>query len=172
MNMENNRAPRRKPRGSFRRGRKDASFQGERSEKIEELLSRIKTELMDSIEPIVIPELNAFERKLIHNQFDHNPEVVTKTYRIDENSYELRVYPVGNLKRFVQVKADEAISTREKVILPPMSSYERFVVHDCLKGIQTVKTNSYGEGEDRHIEIEPDVFGRGLKRIIRKIKLF
>lgn len=170
--MENNRAPRRRPHGSFRRDRKGSSFQGEGNEKIEELLDRIKTELMDSIEPIVLPELNAFERKLIHNQFDHNSEVVTKTYRLDENTYELRVYPVGNLKRFVKAKADEAISKREKVVLPPMSSFERFIVHDCLKSIETVKTNSYGEGEDRHIEIEPDMFGRGLKRIIRKIKLF
>jgi predicted RNA-binding protein Jag len=152
--------------GRYRRDR------NERNPKIEALIKRIKQELVESIEPIVIPELNAFERKLIHRQFDNNPEIVTKTYRLGENDYELRVYPVGNLKRYAQKKADEAVETRDKVVLPNMSSYERFVVHDYLKDIDTVSTVSEGEEDDRHIVIQPEVFGRGLRRIIKKIKLF
>ncbi len=144
----------------------------ERNPKIEGLIRRIKGELTDSIDPIVIPELNAFERKLVHRQFDNNPEIVTKTYRLGDEEFELRVYPVGNLKRYAQKKADEAVEKREKVVLPHMSNYERFVVHDYLKTLDTVKTTSVGEEDDRHIEIEPEIFGRGLKRIIRKIKLF
>ncbi|MBN1479941.1 hypothetical protein JXA70_06700 [candidate division KSB1 bacterium] len=152
--------------GRYRRDR------NERNPKIEALIKRIKEELVDSIDPIVIPELNAYERKLIHREFDNTSEVVTKTYRLGDNDYELRVYPVGNLKRYAQKKADEAIKTREKVVLPHMSNYERFVVHDYLKGIDTVNTTSEGEDEDRHIVIEPAVFGRGLRRIIKKIRLF
>ena len=144
----------------------------ERNPKIEGLIRRIKGELTDSIDPIVIPELNAFERKLVHRQFDNNPEIVTKTYRLGDEEFELRVYPVGNLKRYAQKKADEAVEKREKVVLPHMSNFERFVVHDYLKTLDTVKTTSVGEEDDRHIEIEPEIFGRGLKRIIRKIKLF
>lgn len=144
----------------------------ERNPKIDALVKQIREELADSVEPIVIPELNAFERKLIHRQFDNNSEIVTKTYRLGDEDYELRVYPVGNLKRYAQKMADQAVQTRQKVVLPHMSNYERFVVHDYLKGLDTVKTNSVGEEDDRHIEIEPEVFGRGLKRIIKKIKLF
>ena len=144
----------------------------ERNPKIESLIRRIKGELTDSIDPIVIPELNAFERKLVHRQFDNNPEIVTKTYRLGDEEFELRVYPVGNLKRYAQKKADEAVEKRQKVVLPHMSNFERFVVHDYLKTLDTVKTTSVGEEDDRHIEIEPEIFGRGLKRIIRKIKLF
>ncbi len=152
--------------GRYRRDR------DERNPKIEKLVKQIREELVDSIEPITIPELNAFERKLIHRQFDNNPNIVTKTYRIGDDDFELRVYPVGNLKRYAQKKADESIETRKKIELPHMSNYERFVIHDYLKEIDTVKTTSEGEEDDRHIVIEPAVFGRGLRRMIKKIKLF
>jgi len=144
----------------------------ERNPKIDGLIRRIGEELADSIEPITIPDLNAFERKLIHRQFDNNSQIITKTYRLGEEEYELRVYPVGNLKRYAQQKAEEAMQTRKKVVLPHMSSYERFIIHDYLKTLETVKTSSVGEDDDRHIEIEAEMFGRGLKRFIRKIKLF
>lgn len=160
----------RRPRRSG--GRNGRQQQNQRSPKVENLIRRIKGELADSIEPIIIPELNAFERKLVHRQFDNNPEIVTKTYRLGDDEFELRVYPVGNLKRYAQKKADEAVETRQKVELPHMSNYERFVVHDYLKTLDTVKTTSVGEEDDRHVEIEPEIFGRGLKRIIKKIKLF
>lgn len=152
--------------GRYRRDR------DERNPKIDALVKKIREELLGSIEPIVIPELNAFERKLIHRQFDNNPDIVTKTYRIGDEDYELRVYPVGNLKRYAQQKADEAIETRQKVTLPHMSNYERFVIHDYLKEIDTVKTSSEGEDDDRHIVIEPAMFGRSLRRMIKRIKLF
>jgi len=142
-----------------------------KNEKIEKLIHKIDNELKDSIEPITIPELNAFERKLIHRHFDHNPNIVTKTHRIGEDGYELLVYPVGNLKRYARQRAEEAVEKRETVTLPHMSNYERFVVHDSLKSMDTVKTTSVGEGDYRHIEIEPEIFGRGLKKIIKKIKL-
>lgn len=151
--------------------RKEKNGRNDRDGKIDNLVRRIKRELADSIEPIVIPELNAFERKQIHRQFDHNSEIVTKTYRVADDVYEMRVYPVGNLKKFAQKKANEAVETRKTVVLQHMSNYERFVIHETLKSISTVKSVSYGEGENRHIEIEPEVFGRGLKRIIKKIKL-
>ncbi len=163
-----------------RRKEKKKLFKGEtrfnkekkhENEKIENLIRKIDNELKDSIEPITIPELNAFERKLIHRHFDHNPNVVTKTHRIGDEGYELLVYPVGNLKRYAKQKAEEAVEKRQTVTLPHMSNYERFIVHDSLKSMDTVNTTSVGEGDFRHIEIEPEIFGRGLKRIIKKIKL-
>lgn len=168
--MENRREPRNRPPRDHGE-RREWGQHDEKNEKIEELIRNIRDELVDSIEPISITELNAFERKLIHNQFDDSTEITTKTYRISDDAYELRIYPIGNLKRYAQKKADEAVETRKKVVLSHMTSYERFVVHDYLKDLETVKTSSHGEGEERHIEIEPEVFGRGLKRIIRKIKL-
>jgi len=138
--------------------------------KIKEILSEIQGTINDSIEPITLSKLNSFERKLVHRHFDHNPDVVTKTYRNGED-FDLKIYPVGNLRKFAEQKADEALQTRKKVTLPHMSSYERFVIHDALKNMDSIKAESFGEVEERHIEISPEAFGRGLKRIIKKIKL-
>jgi predicted RNA-binding protein Jag len=139
--------------------------------KIDHLLEKLKHDLENSLEPVSIFKLNAFERKLIHRQFDHDPNFVTKTYRNGED-FELKVYPVGNLKKFAEQKAQEAITSGQKVVLPHMSNYARYVIHDTLKALETVKSASYGEGEERHIEIEPEVYGRGLRKIIKKIRLF
>ena len=114
--------------------------------KIKRLLSKISTELQDSIEPISLTKLSAFERKLIHRHFDHNENIVTKTYRHGD-VYELRVIPVGNLKRFAFEKADEAINTGDKISLPNMSNFERFVIHEALKDKDEIKSASFGEGE-------------------------
>ncbi len=138
--------------------------------KIQKILSEIQTNIIDSIEPITLSKLNSFERKLVHRHFDHNPDIVTKTYRNGEE-FDLKIYPVGNLRKFAEGKAEEALQTRKKVALPHMSNYERFVIHDALKNMDSVKAESFGEGEERHIEISPDAYGRGLKRIIKKIKL-
>lgn len=139
--------------------------------KIDKLLRQVRTELDSSIEPISLPNLNAFERKLIHRAFDHNPDIVTKTYR-DGEEFELKVYPIGNLKRFVDEKAEQALETGETITLPHMSSYERYVIHDSLKSRDEIKSSSEGEGKDRHIVLEPNAFGRGLKKMIRKIRFF
>jgi len=141
-------------------------------DKIVRLIDKIKEDLADSIVPISLTRLTPFERKQVHRVFDKDPNVATKTYRIGEDQHELRIYPVGNLRRYVDKKVEEAIQSGQKVVLPHMSSYERFIVHEALKSNEAVKANSYGEGDDRHIELEPELFGRGLKRIIKKIKLF
>ena len=80
-----------------------------KNEKIDNLIVKIKQELQNSIEPISLSDLNSYERKLIHRHFDHNPNIVTKTYRHGED-YELRIYPIGNLRNFARQKADEAKS--------------------------------------------------------------
>lgn len=138
---------------------------------IERLIQKAIHDLDNSLEPVSLEKLNAFERKLVHRQFDHDPNFVTKTYR-NEEEFELKIYPVGNLRKYAEKKAEEAVETGQKIVLPHMSSYARYVIHDTLKDIETVKSASYGEGEERHIEIEPEVYGRGLKRIIKKIRLF
>jgi predicted RNA-binding protein Jag len=140
-------------------------------DKIDKILKKVREDLENSTDPIPLLHLNSFERKLVHRAFDHNPDIVTKTYR-DGEEFELRVYPIGNLKRFAESKAGEATETGGAIKLPHMSSYERFVIHDFMKGRDDIKSSSQGEGEERHIILEPNSFGRGLKKIIRKIRLF
>ncbi|MFQ5603670.1 MAG: R3H domain-containing nucleic acid-binding protein [bacterium] len=138
---------------------------------IPKIIAEIETKLKDSIVPTPLNGLNSFERKLVHRHFDHNDDYQTRTYR-NGDKFTLFVYPVGNIKRLAAEKAQESLDTGSEVDLPPMGSFERFLVHSTLKDFTGIQTQSVGEGEDRHVQIVSKRFGRGLKRIVRKIKLF
>ncbi|MGQ9560852.1 MAG: R3H domain-containing nucleic acid-binding protein [Candidatus Oleimicrobiaceae bacterium] len=138
--------------------------------KIDRILIQVQRDLRDSYVPATLKDLTAFERKRIHRFFDGNPEFETKTYRND-GDYVLKVFPVGNIRRLAEQKAEEARQRQGVVALPPMGSFERFIVHNALKQYTDLETTSVGEGDQRHVEIRPVRFGRGLKRIIKRIKL-
>jgi predicted RNA-binding protein Jag len=142
-----------------------------RRDKIDDILIDLQRKLRDSHEPISLQDLNAFERKRIHRFFDNKDDYATKTYRSGDE-FTLRVYPVGNIKKLAEAKAQEALESGNTVPLPPMGNYERYIVHDCLKDIDGIETASFGEGTERRVEIRPVKFGRGLKKIMKKIKLF
>ena len=134
------------------------------------IIADLEKKLEDSIKPEALLELNSFERKLVHRHFDQSQEFQTRTYR-DGDKYTLTVYPVGNIEKFAREKAQESMESGEGVPLPPMGSYERFVVHTALKDTRGIETVSEGEGRERHVKIVSKRFGRGLKRIAKKIKL-
>jgi spoIIIJ-associated protein len=52
-------------------------------------------------------------------------------------------------------KADTARILGESVDLEPMKPYDRRVVHVALKKFDDIRTESFGEGRDRHIRIIP-----------------
>jgi len=139
-------------------------------DKIDNILIDVQRKLRDSYESIALSDLNAFERKRIHRFFDDKEDFTTKTYRTGDE-FTLRIYPVGNLKKFAESKAQEAFDTGKVVALPPMSNFERYIIHDHLQSMEGIETTSVGESSERHIEIHPVRFGRGLRRIIKKIKL-
>ncbi|MDZ7305263.1 MAG: UDP-N-acetylmuramate:L-alanyl-gamma-D-glutamyl-meso-diaminopimelate ligase [candidate division KSB1 bacterium] len=147
----------------------------ERSEddtRINELIQDTEKKLAGSIQPVQLPDLSAYERKQIHRYFElRQPEFETKTYRGEGEAHVLWVFPVANLKKFAEEKAREALETDTEVTLPAMSSYERFIVHNVFKEMDNIETFSVGEGAERHIVIKPKKFGRGLKKIMKKIKL-
>jgi UDP-N-acetylmuramate: L-alanyl-gamma-D-glutamyl-meso-diaminopimelate ligase len=140
--------------------------------RIKAMIQEIEQKLADTIQPVQLENLNSFERKQIHQYIERNkPEFETKTYRGEGDEHVLWIFPVANLKKFAQEKANEALATDSEVAFPPMSSYERFIVHNALKEVEGIEALSVGEGADRHIEIQPKKFGRGLKKIMKKIKL-
>ena len=171
------RGPRRGGRDDRRPGRYRPSGSGgfERTEddpRITELIRETEEKLRESIQPLQLPNLNAVERKQIHRHFERRkPAFETKTYRGDGEAQVLWVFPVANLTKWAEEQAKRAVETDTDVALPPMSSYERFLVHNVLKAIDSIEAISEGEGTERHIRIQPKKFGRGLKKIIKKIKL-
>ncbi len=162
---------RRKPDFRKRRGgSKFSSNNNHDNRNIREMLKQVERRLSEGIKPEALPGLNSFERKLVHRHFDHNADYETRTYRNGEQ-FTLYIYPVGNIERFAQDKAREALDTGDPVSLPPMGSYERYLVHNVLKEMSGVETLSHGEGGDRHVEIISRKFGRGLRKIAKKIRL-
>ena len=59
------------------------------------------------------------------------------------------------LKEMVRSLADEVSLTKEEKSLPPMSSYERRIVHLELAGREDVVTESIGEEPERKIVVKP-----------------
>lgn len=139
--------------------------------KIDKILIDIQRHLRDSLEPFTVEGLNSFERKRIHGFFDNKDDFETRTYR-HEGQYILKVIPVGNLKRVARESAEKVLETGASTLLPYVGNYERYVIHNYLKDFEGIETKSVGEGLERRLEIKPIRFGRSLKKIIKKIKLF
>ena len=72
---------------------------------------------------------------------------------VDINEYKKK--KIEYLKELAVSAADEVSSTKQKKVMPPMSAYERRVVHTELASRQDVATQSQGEGADRSIVIAP-----------------
>lgn len=51
--------------------------------------------------------------------------------------------------------ANKAKTTQTEVVFPPMTSFERRVIHNEVSQIEGVVTESRGEGRERHIVILP-----------------
>ncbi|HEX9972731.1 MAG TPA: R3H domain-containing nucleic acid-binding protein [bacterium] len=139
--------------------------------KIDSILIDIQRKLRDSLQPYCVENLNSFERKRIHDFFDNKEDFETRTYR-QEEQYVLKVIPVGNLKRLAKEITEKVLENGDPAVLPYVGSYERYIIHNYLKDFEGIETKSIGEGLERRLEIKPLRFGRALKKIIKKIKLF
>ncbi len=160
METEKKEKPKKKERKFRRETRTD--------DKVQKTIEYIEKTLYDSIRAITIKELDGYQRKSIQRHFEKTQEYQIKTYRENDDVI-IKVYPIGSLKRLAEQKAQEVLMKGKPEVLPPMGSFERFVIHDYLKERDGVKTESFGkEGNDRHIEIHP-LFGRTLKKTKKRL---
>lgn len=74
-------------------------------------------------------------------------------FNLDINDYKKK--KIEYLKDLAKDLADQASLNKEEKVLPPMSSYERRVIHAELSQRADVATESQGDGFDRHIVIKP-----------------
>ncbi len=95
-------------------------------------------------------ELQRILRILFCKKFQTNCYVA-----IDVNGY--RKKKALYLKTLANTIADEVVAMKAKKILPPMSSYERRIVHAELAGRQDVISESQGEGLERRVVVSPVV---------------
>lgn len=162
-------------RDSEKRDKRNDRRGGGRHHRRNEMDPQVKLELnaaMENIQtglaPYEIKGLNAFQRKQVHRYFERLQEYGVKTYRIDDDAYVMKIFPVGALKRLAEQVAQEVLMQGDAGDLPPMGAYERYVIHDYLKDRAGIQTRSEGEGEDRHIRVMP-IFGRSLKKSKRRL---
>lgn len=60
------------------------------------------------------------------------------------------------LKKLAKEIAEEVSFSKKEKALLPMSSYERRIVHAELSGVNGIKTESRGDGQDRYIVVMPN----------------
>ncbi|MBI5147576.1 MAG: hypothetical protein HZA37_00265 [Parcubacteria group bacterium] len=70
---------------------------------------------------------------------------------VDVNNY--RKERERLLAELAKAAAHKALMTKGEISLPPMNSYERRLIHVELASRPDVKTDSVGEGKDRHIVV-------------------
>lgn len=138
--------------------------------KMQQEITRIETHFVDHLDPFDIHGLNAFQRKQLHLYFEKHHEYLVRSIRdsVDKTIVVLRVYPLGELQRMAEAKVQEVLVTGEPQQLPPMDAFARFLVHNYLKNREGIRTESFGEGKERHVRIFP-VFGRELKKAKRRL---
>jgi spoIIIJ-associated protein len=76
---------------------------------------------------------------------------------VDAGGY--REKHIERLQQLAQRMGQKAIESNSPVALSPMTPHDRRIVHMFLAEIQGVSTHSEGEGEDRHIVVEPAAAG-------------
>lgn len=77
---------------------------------------------------------------------------VSTAFSVDVNGFRLK--KITELENHAKLLAERARSLKYDVEMPPMSAYDRLVVHTALQGEPDVKTESQGEGSNRRLIIK------------------
>lgn len=95
--------------------------------------------------------LNALQHltQLVINKATHSYKIVS----LDVENYRERRH--ASLEQLAEKMADKAIHTGKKVILEPMPSYERKIIHNALANRIDIETYSEGVEPNRYLIIEP-----------------
>lgn len=110
--------------------------------------------LLTSNNPILIGKegknLNSIQ-SLIRNSIKNQTGINIKI-NIDISDYKNR--KLKKLEKEIKKIAKEILDTKVDVSLDPMNSYERRYVHNIINEYEHLKTESIGEGKERHIVIK------------------
>jgi predicted RNA-binding protein Jag len=137
-------------------------------ENVKETIRNAMEHFMDSVEPYSVPGFNPFQRKQIHRHFERTAEFKVRVLRDDGGEPVLNIVPVGKLQRMAETLVQEVLMSGETRSMAPMGSFERFIVHEYLKTRGGVRSESYGDGAERHVDVIP-MFGRVNKKARRRL---
>ncbi len=77
---------------------------------------------------------------------------IEEKFIVDINEYKLK--EIREIEDKARLLANRAKTLQYDVEMPPMSAYERLIVHSCLSDDPQIKTESHGEGKDRRLVIK------------------
>jgi spoIIIJ-associated protein len=91
--------------------------------------------------------LNELTKLAVSNKFHHRFRVLLDVGGYKEDKYSRITY-------IARKTADEVVKTHIDVKLDPMTPDERRIVHNVLNGMEHIKTESEGVGEDRAVVVK------------------
>ncbi len=80
------------------------------------------------------------------------PETEAPKFYIDINNFQEKL--LEDLKTRATIMCERARSFKTNIELPPMSSYERMLVHSYLQNLPDIVTESAGVGRERRVVIK------------------
>jgi spoIIIJ-associated protein len=96
-------------------------------------------------------KINALQ--LIFTLMVNNNAIAYRPVHVDINGYRERRHQ--SLREMADAAAGNAIDSGREILLPPLPSYERRIIHMHLQTDDRVETYSEGEGKDRRLVIRP-----------------
>jgi len=74
-------------------------------------------------------------------------------FSVDINDYQIK--RIEEMKEIARMNAKRVRYFKKEVVMSPMNSYERRIIHSALTEYPDIKTESIGEGHDRRVVIKP-----------------
>ena len=124
---------------------------GETEEQAEGVYMELSGEKMNTLIGYRGETLDALQylTSIVLNKGSENYTRIT----LDTENY--RAKREESLVRLAEKLAQKAYRTRRRVVLEPMTPYERRIIHSALQNNPYATTHSEGEDGDRHIVVEP-----------------
>jgi spoIIIJ-associated protein len=82
---------------------------------------------------------------------------IEELFYVDLDIDDYKKKKIAYLKEMARSVAEEVILTKKEKILPPMSAYERRIIHMELANLPNIVTESLGEEPERKIIIKPSL---------------
>lgn len=90
---------------------------------------------------------------LIKQMFRSPETTESEQYIVDVNDYQKA--QIEHLRNQTKIIAERVKLFKKEMALPPMSAYERMIVHSVATTIEGVETRSEGEGRERFVLVCP-----------------
>jgi len=96
----------------------------------------------------ILAHLQKILKAILNRKFE-------KTFWLDIDINDYKKKKIQYLKEMAREVADQVVLTKKEKILPPMSSYERRIIHLELAERKNVTTQSMGREPNRRVVIKP-----------------